>query len=859
MAINKKLIHFKNLTAFETQKAAGNILDTSICFIQDAKKIYTHGQFYDCSAPTMDLSQYLTESEIQELLNGYATTAQLITKQDKISDLATIRENAASALQVESDPIFKASAAYGIKPDDITNWNSKTSNVGTITGIRMNGTDKGSNGIVDLGTVITAHQDISGKLDATTAASTYLSKDDAASTYLGKTAKAASATKADQDGNGNIIVDTYSVIGHIHDVATSEKNGFISKGDKIKLDGIEAGAQVNTITGVKGGNESSYRTGNVNITKVNIGLGNVDNTSDAAKPISTATQNALNKKQDAIEGMGLSSNDYTTAEKEKLASITAGAEINVQADWAETNSTVDSYIKNKPTFAKVATTGSYNDLDNKPSIPSAVTESTVSEWGFTKNTGTYSKPGTGIPSGDLSEDVQALLAKAGTALQSYTEKYTGTYSKPSGGIPKSDLASAVQTSLGKADTALQSFTESDPIFTASVAYGISADDIANWNNKVSPISGKGLSTNDFTTILKDKLDGIASGAEVNQNAFAKVTVGSTTITADAKQDTLTLVAGSNVTITPDATNDKITINATDTNTTYTFASGTNQFTVTPSGGSAQTVTVTPSIAVASTSANGLMSKDDKAKLDGLSNYNDASVKSSITTLQNQLNTLIGGGSTEAIDSFNEITAFLENIEDSNTLEGIIGGINTEIAAKADKADVIASITRSSNTFTAKNAAGESLFTFTQKDSNTTYTFEGGTNQFTVTPSGGTAQTVTITPSISKNVTYTGTLVGEQIAIFDGTTGAIKSSDFTIGTSVPANAKFTDTTYSSKAAASGGTAVSLVTTGEKYTWNQAATAVATKVTGDGITTLKKMAQADYTALSSKSDNTLYIIV
>jgi hypothetical protein len=106
----------------------------------------------------------------------------------------------------------------------------------------MNGSTIGSNGVVDLGTVITAHQDISGKLDATTAASTYLKKTDAASTYLGKTAKAASATKADQDGNGNIIVDTYSVIGHIHDVATSEKNGFISKGDKIKLDGIETGA-----------------------------------------------------------------------------------------------------------------------------------------------------------------------------------------------------------------------------------------------------------------------------------------------------------------------------------------------------------------------------------------------------------------------------------------------------------------------------------------------------------------------------------------------------------------------------------------------------------------------------------------
>lgn len=42
----------------------------------------------------------------------------------------------------------------------------------------------------------------------------------------------------------------------------------------------------------------------------------------------------------------------------------------------------------KVTLATVATSGSYNDLSDKPTIPSAVTESTVSGWGFTKNAGT---------------------------------------------------------------------------------------------------------------------------------------------------------------------------------------------------------------------------------------------------------------------------------------------------------------------------------------------------------------------------------------------------------------------------------------------------------------------------------------
>ena len=63
----------------------------------------------------------------------------------------------------------------------------------------------------------------------------------------------------------------------ISDNASTSAAGWMSKDDKVKLNGIETGAQVNTITGVKGNSESSYRTGNVNITASNIGLGNVTN------------------------------------------------------------------------------------------------------------------------------------------------------------------------------------------------------------------------------------------------------------------------------------------------------------------------------------------------------------------------------------------------------------------------------------------------------------------------------------------------------------------------------------------------------------------------------------------------------
>ena len=66
------------------------------------------------------------------------------------------------------------------------------------------------------------------------------------------------------------------------------------------------------------------------------------------------------------------------------------------------------------------------------------------------------------------------------------------------------------------------------------------------DTKVDKVEGKGLSTNDYTTTEKTKLAGIASGAQVNQNAFSNVTVGSTTIAADSTTDTLTVAAGTGV-------------------------------------------------------------------------------------------------------------------------------------------------------------------------------------------------------------------------------------------------------------------------------------------------------------------------
>ena len=58
------------------------------------------------------------------------------------------------------------------KVSDLTNDSGFTSNTGTITGITMNGSSKGTSGVVNLGTVLTAHQDISGKANLSGAAFT---------------------------------------------------------------------------------------------------------------------------------------------------------------------------------------------------------------------------------------------------------------------------------------------------------------------------------------------------------------------------------------------------------------------------------------------------------------------------------------------------------------------------------------------------------------------------------------------------------------------------------------------------------------------------------------------------------------
>lgn len=84
-------------------------------------------------------------------------------------------------------------------------------------------------------------------------------------------------------------------------------------------------------------------------------------------PLDTISE--LGNKVDKEEGKGLSSNDYTSAEKNKLENIEEEAQKNVQSDWNQENSNSDDFIKNKPSLFS----GSYNDLTDVPSsFPSTI-------------------------------------------------------------------------------------------------------------------------------------------------------------------------------------------------------------------------------------------------------------------------------------------------------------------------------------------------------------------------------------------------------------------------------------------------------------------------------------------------------
>ena len=67
-------------------------------------------------------------------------------------------------------------------------------------------------------------------------------------------------------------------------------------------------------------------------------------------------------------------------------------------------------------------------------------------------------------------------------------------------------------------------------------------------------------------------------------------------------------------------------------------------------------------------------------------YDDTEIRNALTALQQQVNTLVSGDASSAIESFNEIIAFLANVEDTQTLQGIIAGLNQSILSQLQNDD-----------------------------------------------------------------------------------------------------------------------------------------------------------------------------
>ena len=193
-------------------------------------------------------------------------------------------------------------------------------------------------------------------------------------------------------------------------------------------------------------------------------------------------------------------------------------------------------------------------------------------------------------------------------------------------------------------------------------------------SKVDKVDGKGLSTNDYTTTEKNKLSGISSGAEVNQNAFSNIAVGSTTIAADGKTDTLTL-SGSNVTLTPDATNDKVTIGITKDNVTAAlgYTPPTTDTTYSAAGSSLGLVKSGGDVSISS----GVITVNDDSHNHTIDNVDGLREHIGEDSVQTQINTAIAAkaDASHSHDAATTSAAGFMSASDKTKLNGIATGAN----------------------------------------------------------------------------------------------------------------------------------------------------------------------------------------
>ena len=376
----------------------------------------------------------------------------------------------------------------------------------------------------------------------------------------GHVTAATAVTKADITGLGIPAQDT------TYSVATTSANGLMSKDDKSKLDGIATGANktvVDSALSSTSTNPVQNKVVNTAISNLNTLVGDAsvasqitDAVDECITGLSVSGKTITYTKGDGSTGTITTQDTNTTYSDMKGATANAaGTHGLVPAPAAGKQA---SFLRGDGTWV-VPTDTKYSDMKGATTnaagthglVPApakgAATRYLRSDgtWQVPPDTNTTYSNATTSAAGLMSSADKTKLDGIATGANKTTvdSSLSTTSTNPVQNKIVATEINSLKTLVG--DTAVSSQIE---------------DAIAS---KVDKVDGKGLSTNDYTTTEKNKLSGIASGAEVNQNAFSNIVVGATTVAADSKTDTVTFVAGKNVTITPDATNDKITITAAD--------------------------------------------------------------------------------------------------------------------------------------------------------------------------------------------------------------------------------------------------------------------------------------------------------
>ena len=212
-----------------------------------------------------------------------------------------------------------------------------------------------------------------------------------------------------------------------------------------------------------------------------------------------------------------------------------------------------------------------------------------------------------------------------------------------------------------------------------------------------------------------------SNAEPNQNAFSNVVVGDVTISADTKTDTLTLVAGNNVTITPDSTGDSITISSANTDYTHPTSAGNKHI---PAGGSSGQILRwsadgtavwgndnNTTYSNATQTSSGLMSSDDKTKLDGIAeganNYTLPSAGTNLGGVKSGGDVTISGGViTVNDDSHNHVISNVDGLQSALDAKAASGHTHGDIYYTETEVDtLLEGKANTSHTHTIANVSG----------------------------------------------------------------------------------------------------------------------------------------------------------